>query len=224
LGPHDPTGFGYIAPFERRLTPSGVELIRSGTVPVDAFLEPAGRCPDDQGVPDQTCVMVTEGQRQSLAAAWAESRYRPYVPTAYAVCFSDGVTAVNTYSSVVHPTTVSQALSMLPGPAERLLRGRERTYRDERWMDPAPRECAEVTRDDAGVLLGLLQEVGFDIDGVSPDELLGEGLEVLGEGRWGVTLWKPAWPWTQPVHSAIAVAFVPLLPNGMPWPSLGVPP
>lgn len=90
--------------YEQRLTPEGVDLVRSGAVEPIAFLGGAS-------------------QAELPASIWADPEVRLYAPPRYAVCFtrSDG-----DHERDVDP---SRVVDLLPAPAQALLRGKEpRSY------------------------------------------------------------------------------------------------
>ncbi len=82
---------------ERRLTPEGVDLVRSGVEPgVDG-----GDLPN---------------------SAWADAEARPYAPPRYSVCF---VISRPDGEEVPSATDVVRAMDLLPAPANTLLRGND---------------------------------------------------------------------------------------------------
>jgi hypothetical protein len=86
---------------ERRLSPEGVELVRSGAVKAkDLLLCPSG----DQA----TCF-----PHDVPAEAWEDFEGKPYVPARYGACFW----------SVDIPLDVEAVLNLLPASAQALLRG-----------------------------------------------------------------------------------------------------
>jgi hypothetical protein len=91
-GEDGPSGGNFV--MERRLTPEGVDLVRSGVRP--------GIAPDYGDLPDN---------------AWADATARPYAPPLYAVCFR--VNGVDDPSS--HPLLA--AVDLLPASATALLDG-----------------------------------------------------------------------------------------------------
>jgi hypothetical protein len=66
-----PEGFPVVSAWiEQRLTPEGVELLRSGAVPIGGWLENPGE--------------------QLPVSAWEDPKLRPYVPSKYAACLMGG--------------------------------------------------------------------------------------------------------------------------------------
>ena len=83
---------------ERRLTPAGLELVRSGALEVSQFIEYA-RLPAD---------------------VWTEAEWQPYVPAEYAVCHWD--------QSTGRWSAASDIRTELPPAARTLLRDRQRPF------------------------------------------------------------------------------------------------
>jgi hypothetical protein len=126
---------------EQRLSPQGVELVRSGAVELNDFLS----VPTTELLP---------------ADAWADPHIRSYAAPRYAVCYGDP-------GGYEDP---SRLLRLLPAPAEAILRGKERTYRPESLAQDIgyPREvveCFEVTTEEARALDQTLEEAGFQAGG-----------------------------------------------------------
>jgi hypothetical protein len=120
---------------EQRLTPEGVELLRSGAVPLGGQYEnPA------QGLP---------------ASAWEDRTFRPFVPARYEACLWD-------------EPPFSIALDVLPAEAKELLRrSPERGDATSRgWAGV----CRELTLEDARVLVEILSDAGFELDGDQREE------------------------------------------------------
>ncbi len=92
-----PGGGDYV--LERRLTPKGVDLVRSGVEPAVHLYE--------SDLPD---------------SAWAEAEARPYAPPRYSVCF---VISRPDGENVPSATDVVRAMDLLPAPANALLRGND---------------------------------------------------------------------------------------------------
>ena len=127
---------------ERRLTPEGVELVRSGAVRLDGlFLDPGSALPE---------------------SALEDRLIKAYVPSRFAVC--PGYWPWNTGS--LEPSSI---LAHLPVPAQALLRGNERTYDASGGVtggNPPPPftpvECFEVTTEEARALDGIFRDAGIE--------------------------------------------------------------
>jgi hypothetical protein len=115
--------------YERRLTPEGVELVRSGAVKAERFQLSSNPVPAD---------------------AWEEPEARPYVPSRYAVCYW-----MERGGDFVSPSTV---LRFFPAQAREILAGKDHTYLTS-LVDQAPLECSEVTTDEARALDNILRDV-----------------------------------------------------------------
>ncbi|HET7236925.1 MAG TPA: hypothetical protein VFK59_10900 [Actinomycetota bacterium] len=142
---------------ERRLTPEGVNLVRSGAIQAEDLLPPSVL----HGVP---------------ASAWADAESRPYAPPRYALCFArpDG----DQEWPDVDP---SHAVDLLPTPAQALLRGKEPRWYEgagailafleglngDDFPDP-PTECLELATEEARALDGILSDAGVERH-VAPD-------------------------------------------------------
>ena len=124
---------------EQRLTPEGVELVRSGAVRLDGqSLDPGSALPE--GVLEPRLI-------------------KAYVPSRFAVC--PGYWPWNTES--LEPSSV---LAHLPVPAQALLRGNERTYDASGGVTggkpPPPFTCFEVTTEEARALDWYFRDAGIE--------------------------------------------------------------
>ena len=126
---------------EQRLTPQGVELVRSGAVRLDGqSLDPGSALPE---------------------SALEDRLIKAYVPSRYAVC--PGYWPWNLGS--LEPASI---LGHLPVPAQALLRGHEQTYdasAGTRGNLPPPFtsvECFEVTTEKARALDGIFRDAGIE--------------------------------------------------------------
>jgi hypothetical protein len=130
--------------YEQRLTPEGVDLVRSGALEPSAFLGSAS-------------------QAELPASIWADPEVRLYAPPRYAVCFSlsDG----EHHQREVDP---SQVVDLLPAPAQALLRGEGEPRSYEALGNP-PTECLEVATDEARALQAILSDAGVEPDPYCPD-------------------------------------------------------
>jgi hypothetical protein len=115
---------------ERRLTPEGVELVRSGAVQAEDLL-------DAEYAPDGS-VPVGVHPDEVPANGWEDPELKPFVPSRYSVCYGD-------YGSA-EPSTV---LPFFPAPARAILQGAATFHRDQA-------ECSVVTTDEAHALLEIL--------------------------------------------------------------------
>jgi hypothetical protein len=153
----------YYAIVERRLTPEGLELVRSGALGVGQFI------------------------RYALVPAdvWAEAEWRPYVPPEYAVCHTEQDVPLDRW------VDASIVFADLPPTAQTLLRDRQRPFTAVSFhpaFDPphededpglqGPVECFALTTDEAGRLV----EVSYrpDLHRIRAE---GDHLTLVGERR-----------------------------------------
>jgi hypothetical protein len=138
---------------EQRLTPEGVELVRSGVVRLDGqSLDPGSALPE---------------------GALEHRPIKAYVPSRFAVC--PGYWPWNTES--LEPSSI---LAHLPVPAQALLRGNERTYDASGGViggnSPPPFTCSEVTTEKARALDGIFLDAGieriYELDNTTPSQWL----------------------------------------------------
>jgi hypothetical protein len=141
-GPTMPTGT-----IEQRLTPEGVELVRSGVIQASDFI-----CLEEgQGPLWRRFSGCAQVQRHEIPpSAWDDSTLRPYVPYRYAIGLSD------------------EPLRWYPVEMQDLLRGKEVMF-DVAWMDQRV-ERFVVTTEEARAVDAILADAGFVIDlpGVTP--------------------------------------------------------
>ena len=139
--------------YERRLSPAGVDLVRSGAIEPSVFLHACLACAGP-ALP---------------ATSWADSEIRQYVPSRYAMCHF-GLTRFRP----------SRFLDRLPSFAKEMLRGKQRPYRGVTDTivnagGPAQPElqaridCWEVTTGDARDLDEVLSDAGFEEWRSTPD-------------------------------------------------------
>ena len=130
---------------ERRLTPEGVDLVRSGAIKAEDLAPPTVL----HGVPE---------------SAWADAEARPYAPARYSVCF---VISRPDDEEVPSATDVVRAMDLLPAPANALLRGT-----DPDSLHPG---CVVVSTQDARAFSGMLSEEGLEtgVNGVAAEGTLG---------------------------------------------------
>jgi hypothetical protein len=200
---------------EQRLTPEGVELLRSEIVSTGLFEhhQPAGRLDihnvievriDDRLVrvnanfPKRLRERLTDPASWLPASAWANRRIRAYVPSRYEIW----------YGAAPQTLERSRILALLPATAADLLRAKDAVPQqgDIGWpgFPPHPitryhsvlttEEARAVTQalDDAGVPGGGLM-YSFEIPGTSVD---------------------PAPPEKGPVRNVVTIMFFPYLPHG----------
>jgi hypothetical protein len=123
---------------ERRLSPTGVSLVRSGTVDLSEFL--------------------WDAERSLPADAWTDPVAKPYVASKYAVLFW-GRPDNGPVTPLLDATRV---VGRLPEPLQALLHGKEQTYPEWDIFLPGPPyypsvlENSEVTAEEARVLRNAL--------------------------------------------------------------------
>ena len=173
---------------EQRLTPEGVDIVRSG----GPFGHPIWNGPS-------RFLLQSDGTLQPAEVfegpgAWADPEPRQYVPARYAICFAERG------FHIVDPSSVA---GLLPAQAEALLSGKERTY-ENATLDAATTAsvpvstCFEVTTEEARDLTQILSDAGFE-KSTSFAGPTGEGIRFLPpEGA----------------EEAVAIVLAPLLPQG----------
>lgn len=166
-------GFGVAEPtravIEQRLTPEGVELLRSEAISTGlSGLRPGRSCPGpvywavlavrvgDDLVSDAWCNPESAGRLAEFASwlpasAWADQRIGGYVPYRYGVC--------------TDPTVVDQ----LPEAIRNLLQSRATPITQP---DSDPGCVYEVTTDDARAIAAALDEAGFERGGFDVSRVL----------------------------------------------------
>ena len=201
---------------EQRLTPEGVELLRSEVVSTGLFEhhEPAGRLSSPHNViqvriGDRLVRAEAEGAadefpkrlRERLtnpaswlpASAWADRRIRAYVASRYEVWYR------------AQPQTVerSRILSLLPATAEDLLRAKDAVTAHGDIGNPGfpPHPVigyhSTLTTEEARAVTQALDDAG-----------LGTSFEIPG------TSVDPAPPEKGPVRNVVGIGFTPYLPHG----------
>ena len=149
-------GHGFLT--ERRLTPEGVDLVRSGDIQARDLLGLASVVPAD---------------------AWEDPEIKPFVPSRYAVCYwmakgnGNPGTINNGYE---YPSTV---LGFLPPQARDILRG-DLSHGEVGIDDPSSSECSEVTTDEARALEQILSDVR--VEDSEGDEIILEFEAILPHG------------------------------------------
>jgi hypothetical protein len=213
----NPTG-GWL---EQRLTPEGVELIRSEIIATGLFDPDQPPPAPNGGFPREVNgghVQVRNGDQLVYvnrvvhelferlaelwswmpAGAWEDTEAKAYVPSRYAVCM---------HGATVAPTGGSDHLSSLPAAARDLLAGARQLHMDEligvdpagfAWLKGSTEYCYDITTEDARSLATTLEDGGIDelpgrptYDGSEVTYLLSVSLEEYN-GNPGITL--TVWP------------------------------
>jgi hypothetical protein len=157
--------------YERRLSPAGVDLVRSGAIEPSLFL--------------RQCLACTKSLLP--AGSWADTEIRQYAPSRYAMCHFE-----------LTRFRPSRFLDRLPSFAQELLRGKQQPYRGltDTIVDaggPAQPElqaridCWEVTTGDARALDEVLSDAGFEEWHSTPDGVL--AFEPPADLGHGTDLW-----------------------------------
>jgi len=190
------TGF-----LEQRLTPEGAERLRSEVISKANRGEPVpfgtqidvrdgNRLVrlDRASDLDQLVTRLTNPTSWLPGSAWEDTETTPYVPSRYVVC----------YGGLPQPIEASRMLSLLPAPAEALLRAKER-----REQEPGGLYCSDATTEDARAIAEA-----FD-DG-------GAGQSVAGDDRGPARAFRPEWNFEDPDQAGetVNVFIEPYLPHG----------
>jgi hypothetical protein len=209
---------------EQRLTPEGVELLRSEIVSTGLFEhhEPAGRNSSPHNVIQVRIgdrLVRVHGERTAAsnwrnefpkrlrerladpaswlpASAWADRRIRAYVPSRYAIY----------YGGLIQTVDRSRLLPLLPAAAEDLLGSKESVPRHGRTGDPSSeypitRYVSTLTTDEARELARALDDAGLKTPEGYLFEIPGTSVDLLppnkGRGR-----------------NSVFIGFMPYLPHG----------
>jgi hypothetical protein len=222
-----PTG-GWL---ERRLTPEGVELVRSEIVASGLF-DPDQPDPEpNTAFPREVnggSIQVRNGDRLVYLnhvvpelfsrvadlwlwlpdTAWDDTEARAFVPSRYAVCVHDG--------GYVSPADASDHLAALPAAAQDLLAAAPRldmgtlVELDPAGLRPlvgATGSCFDVATDDARSLAGILDDAGAEqlphrpYDGSEVTYVLTHGTDEVS---------------TPPGFDGVTLTLWPMLPHGVP--------
>jgi hypothetical protein len=199
---------------EQRLTPEGVELLRSEIVSTGLFEQPHAAASDIHNVIqvriEDRLVRVTanfpERLRERLtnpaswlpASAWADRRIRAYVPSRYEIWYR------------AQPQTLerSRILSLLPATAEDLLRAKDTVTAQGDIGTPGfpPHPVtgyhSVLTTEEARAVTQALDEAGL------PGGGLMYSFEIPG------TSVDPPRPQKGPVRNEVFIGFTPYLPHG----------
>ncbi|HEY5879316.1 MAG TPA: hypothetical protein VIU11_10410 [Nakamurella sp.] len=171
---------------EQHLTPEGIDLLRSYLVDNAEALEPYDPSTGDTplvrvgdeilsaSVPEcgfeQGCQRIGFPETWLPASAWADQRFRAYVPTEIQVCYfgwQESPENLHGPPSDPAPTPVERVRDVLPADVAGLL-----------WPVTRPdggsaqRECAVVSNDDARAVNRSLQAAGFRRDTVTAPYLV----------------------------------------------------
>ena len=211
---------------EQRLTPEGVELLRSEIVSTGLFEhnQIAGDSSPHHSIHNEIQVRIgdrlirVQGKftadsnefpqrlRERLidlaswlpASAWADRRLRPYVPSRYAV----------SYGGQFQTTERSRILSLLPARAGDLLRDRDAVPRRRGYdgggftRTSLTYYVSDVTTEEARALVKALDDADLKRDG------LGYSFEIPG------TSVDPPPPLKGPVRPVVFIGFSPYFPHG----------
>jgi hypothetical protein len=222
----NPTG-GWL---EQRLTPAGVELIRSEIIATGLFDSDQPASASNDGFPREVnggSVQVRNGGRlvyvnrvvpqlmERLAElwswlpddAWEDAETKPYVPSRYAVCLH--------YNGNTAPTDAPDGLSLIPVAARNLLANASQLQTELAavdpggmvWLEGSNESCYDVTAEEARTLATALNGA--------------EGIEELPQRSYdgsevfyllSVTLEE----YNQNPFNAFTLAIWPMLPHGVP--------
>ena len=201
---------------EQRLTPEGVELLRSEIVSTGLFEHPAGDLSSPHNLIQVRIGDRLVGVRGKLtrysnefpkrlrerldnpaswlpASAWASRRFRPYVASTYRVSY-------NAQPQTLERSTI---LSLLPATAEDMLRAKDAVARHEQWGNagfpllPITNYVSALTTEEARALALALDDAG-----------LGNSFEIPG------TSVDPPRPEKGPVRNVVHIRFDAYLPHG----------
>jgi hypothetical protein len=195
---------------EQRLTPEGVDLLRSEIVSTGLFdhHQPAGinssphnviqvrigdRFVRHQGFPERLQERLADLESWLPASAWANRQIRAYVASRYAI----------TYGGQFQTIERSRILALLPARAEDLLRDQDAV--PLHGFNP-PRYVSDLTTEEARALARALDDAGLKQP--TPAAGLGYLFEIPG------TSVDPRPPAKGPVRNAIFIGFEPYLPHG----------
>ena len=198
------TGF-----LEQRLTPEGVELLRSEIV-AKGLLGPDQQALGSEPVPFGIQIKVRNGNQLVRvnrardvkrlvarladpaswlpASAWEDREIRAYVPSRYVVCYGDGEWP---------PQRIEQSriLTLLPAPAAELLRAKDRREEGHTY-------CSDLTTEEARALAKALDDGG-------PHNGFGDERGPATTSRLEYRFEAPG-----PTRGTIEIFFEPYLPHG----------
>ena len=204
---------------EQRLTPEGVELLRSEIVSTGLFdhHQPAGinssphnviqvrigdRLVRHQGFPERLQERLADLESWLPASAWAKRQMRAYVASRYAISYW------------AQPQTIerSRILPLLPATAEDLLRAKDAVTQHGHLgypgfpLLPITHYVSDLTTDEARALAQALDAAGLKEQ--TPAAQLAYRFEIPG------TSVDPPRPEKGPVRNAVFISFEPYLPHG----------
>ena len=202
---------------EQRLTPEGVELLRSEIVSTGLFEhhQPAGSTSSPHNViqvrigdrlvrvqadfPERLRQRLADPESWLPASAWANRQIRAYVASRYAI----------TYGAQPQTIERSRILALLPArgrghaPRQDAVPARALGYRATRLWS---RYLSDLTTEEARALAQALDDAGLKQP--TPAGGLGYSFEIPG------TSVDPAPPEKGPVRNAVFIGFEPYLPHG----------
>jgi hypothetical protein len=191
FGASEPT----TAVIEQRLTPEGVELMRSRVMaaglldiePADAITDgttwhrpgvlwgglvvhDGGRFVDSSWSDGELPELLADPVSWIPASAWDDPRISAYVPSRYAVCLGHGVPAQ------VPPVGSSEIWALLPESVQDLIRSNAIADPIPEWHEQDSRCLYAISTDDVAAIVAGLEEAGLHRD--SRTSLSYSGIEV----------------------------------------------
>jgi hypothetical protein len=208
---------------EQRLTPEGVELLRSEIVSTGLFKhhQPAGTMssphnviqvrigdrlvrvqPPEANFPERLRERLADPASWLPASAWADRQFRAYVASRYSVEYH------------AQPQTLerSRILSLLPATAEDMLRAKDAVARREQWGNPGfpllpiTSYSSVLTTEEARALAQILDDAGLKRQNAANG--LVYSFEIPGSSV------DPPRPDKGPVRNEVGIAVWLLLPHG----------
>lgn len=168
---HNAYSTGYL---EQRLTPEGVELVRT-----------------HDSLWDKDPLQLPEWLPPS---AWEDQTIRAYVPSGYAACLGMIDPAARTPPTDPPPMERSQLLAALPATPADLLRGKEALEMVQPPENYTP-ECLALTTAEARQLDVALSAAGLERDEDRNRYVLEYLLDAPGPGTWLIVIWfEPRMP------------------------------
>ncbi|MFE5672258.1 hypothetical protein ACFQ58_11705 [Agromyces sp. NPDC056523] len=125
-------------PFERRLTRSGLALVRSGAL-APSDIDDLGGQPGAFEVRlrlIRSPRSLLRGPWEGPTETWVEEEFRPYAPSSYALCFWVQLRLFG------YNVPATRAIDQLPRAAQELVYGTERQFPSAGVDDPLEREAA----------------------------------------------------------------------------------
>lgn len=212
----NPWGSGFL---EQRLTPEGVELLRSEIVSTGLFdpHQPPGSTFGPHNViqvrigdrlvrvqadfPERLRQQLADPESWLPASAWANRQIRAYVASRYAI----------TYGGQFQTVERSRILALLPAPAADLLRDQDAVpllgfITGKGFRISLTRYVSDLATEEARALAQALDDAGLKQP--KPADQLAYRFEIPG------TSIDPPPPAKGPVRNAIFISFEPYLPHG----------